>query len=447
MFQHIVLTGLMLPWLVMPVSLANAESDPGNPKVGPAPFVSNVYVFNKKSDPPGRVGLGESIRVKVDDLDVLQQKQRTDCKAGAPCMEKKIHLFLNLRELKGINPVLDPELKELQFRLLPRDQIPEYLHNKEQKAIWAELFGFRDDMKTELPVNVSLGLEDGSPLASSHWLTLVRIKTDDGLVFYCVMMVVVLILYGTGFRKGLFGDRGPTGNGAPALSLARVQMGFWFFLVVAAFLFIWLVIGELPTIPASVLALIGIASGTTLGAAMIDSSKRAVAGAVVESESKKQTAAENLDISITAKIKERGAVEAALKNLNTQDPGSIALVEIKKQQSADLSRAIEQLEAERRSLETQLPCLKKKSNTAKSQQTAVSAHTFLDDLFSDENGWSFHRVQMGIWTLVLGFVFVGKVLDNLEMPDFDSTLLALMGISSGTYLGFKFPEQQPPKAS
>lgn len=28
------------------------------------------------------------------------------------------------------------------------------------------------------------------------------------------------------------------------------------------------------------------------------------------------------------------------------------------------------------------------------------------------------------------------------MPEFDGTLLALMGISSGTYLGFKIPERQ-----
>jgi hypothetical protein len=27
------------------------------------------------------------------------------------------------------------------------------------------------------------------------------------------------------------------------------------------------------------------------------------------------------------------------------------------------------------------------------------------------------------------------------MPEFDTTLLGLMGISSGTYIGFKFPEK------
>jgi len=49
---------------------------------------------------------------------------------------------------------------------------------------------------------------------------------------------------------------------------------------------------------------------------------------------------------------------------------------------------------------------------------------------------------MFVWTLVLGVIFVGSVYKNLEMPEFSATLLGLMGISSGTYLGFKVPEKQ-----
>jgi hypothetical protein len=43
------------------------------------------------------------------------------------------------------------------------------------------------------------------------------------------------------------------------------------------------------------------------------------------------------------------------------------------------------------------------------------------------------------WILILGVVFVFCVFRQLTMPKFDATLLALMGISSGTYLGFKWP--------
>ena len=50
---------------------------------------------------------------------------------------------------------------------------------------------------------------------------------------------------------------------------------------------------------------------------------------------------------------------------------------------------------------------------------------------------TFHRFQIVVWTLILGVVFVSEVLTKLAMPVFDNTLLTLMGISSGTYLGFK----------
>jgi hypothetical protein len=68
---------------------------------------------------------------------------------------------------------------------------------------------------------------------------------------------------------------------------------------------------------------------------------------------------------------------------------------------------------------------------------------FMIDVLSDENGGvSIHRFQMFAWTLILGVIFVGSVYRDLSMPDFSVTLLGLMGISSGTYLGFKVPEKK-----
>jgi hypothetical protein len=65
---------------------------------------------------------------------------------------------------------------------------------------------------------------------------------------------------------------------------------------------------------------------------------------------------------------------------------------------------------------------------------------FFNDIFSDAGGVAFHRFQMFVWTLALGGIFVIRVLRNLHMPDFDESILYLMGISSGTYLGMKIPE-------
>lgn len=68
---------------------------------------------------------------------------------------------------------------------------------------------------------------------------------------------------------------------------------------------------------------------------------------------------------------------------------------------------------------------------------------FLTDILSDAgDGISIHRFQMFAWTLILGVIFVGSVYKDLGMPEFNVTLLGLMGISSGTYLGFKLPEKK-----
>ena len=62
-------------------------------------------------------------------------------------------------------------------------------------------------------------------------------------------------------------------------------------------------------------------------------------------------------------------------------------------------------------------------------------------LLSDERGVSFHRFQMLAWALILGVMFLIEVLARLGMPVLDPTLLGLLGISSGTYLGLKIPRR------
>lgn len=62
---------------------------------------------------------------------------------------------------------------------------------------------------------------------------------------------------------------------------------------------------------------------------------------------------------------------------------------------------------------------------------------FFTDLLTDGTGPSFHRYQMVFFTVILAVIFVVKVCTNLGMPEFNTTLLGLMGISNGTYLGFK----------
>lgn len=66
---------------------------------------------------------------------------------------------------------------------------------------------------------------------------------------------------------------------------------------------------------------------------------------------------------------------------------------------------------------------------------------FIRDILSDSNGISFHRFQVFAWTVVMVLVFIRQVASYLVMPEFSGPLLTLMGISSGTYLGFKVSEK------
>lgn len=82
-----------------------------------------------------------------------------------------------------------------------------------------------------------------------------------------------------------------------------------------------------------------------------------------------------------------------------------------------------------------------KMKDAASRMSLQKSDSFLEDLLSDANGYSFHRFQIFVWTIVLGILFVRSVWAELAMPQFSETLLGLMGVSAGTYLGFKFPER------
>jgi len=64
------------------------------------------------------------------------------------------------------------------------------------------------------------------------------------------------------------------------------------------------------------------------------------------------------------------------------------------------------------------------------------------DLVVDERGVvALDRLQIVVWTFVLSGIFLTSVIWDLTMPEFNATLLALMGISSGAYLGFQLPHK------
>jgi hypothetical protein len=69
--------------------------------------------------------------------------------------------------------------------------------------------------------------------------------------------------------------------------------------------------------------------------------------------------------------------------------------------------------------------------------TPVSSGNLFLDVLRDYGSVSVHRFQVFVWTFLPGTLFLRTVARDFVMPDFDNTLLGLMGISSGTYLGFR----------
>jgi hypothetical protein len=66
---------------------------------------------------------------------------------------------------------------------------------------------------------------------------------------------------------------------------------------------------------------------------------------------------------------------------------------------------------------------------------------FLDDILSDNEGINIHRLQMLIWTVVFGGIFIHQVVKSGKFPVFDDQAYVLMGISSVTYVWFKRTEK------
>jgi hypothetical protein len=73
---------------------------------------------------------------------------------------------------------------------------------------------------------------------------------------------------------------------------------------------------------------------------------------------------------------------------------------------------------------------------------AVHSEGFWLDILSDEYSVTMHRFQMVLWTIILGFIFIQKVIACQQIPSFSDNYLVLTGISSGTYILLRYGENK-----
>jgi len=378
--------------------------------------VEVLGVFNKNfradKEKVGMASLGDVIVIRVSNIDSLRRRAKCKDIAGrdlpsTQCKAQGLRLFINGRWMEGVEPEKGEPIRlangdgEFHFRL---DR------NTQNNRIWAELLGSPPLFKKEsfiIPVNVSVGLENDYPLMPKNdTASTFHIKRIHRAWFWgCFTGALISIIWLLALvkKRGLLSNRvldlrnieiwnpntqdrlfsKPTSK--PPYSMGRFQMAFWSVLIIVSFLFIWLITDAYDILTASILALLGISTGTSLSATIIDDNKQ------------------------KAQIEETKALQ-----LKFDDPTT---------------------------LQTEKPLLLDKIKGNVLQLESKPSKGFFRDILEDANGISFHRWQMLMWTLVLGLLFIYTVWKRLSMPDFDPILLALQGITSGTYLGFKFPEK------
>lgn len=295
----------------------------------------------------------------------------------------------------------------------------------ENKHVWIDLLGAPQGLRHS--VSFSVGLENQSQFDTvfdqSNPAQLTVISPWYGVIALTIVFITLALLIWLARTTNLIREPGPKpiGGKLRPYNLGRTQMAFWFFLVYASYVVIWLITDALDTITPSLLGLMGISAGTALSEALIDSGKdAATAGSLQGLTAEKET--------LEQSIPELQSQIVGLQSRETLSPDDLSNRDNLSKQLQDYRTRLAQI-----------------TQQIKALTPAASAGVsggFLRDILSDGSGYSFHRFQIFAWMLVLGVIFLSSVYNQLTMPEFSTTLLGLMGISSGTYIGFKFPEQR-----
>jgi hypothetical protein len=359
--RRLVFASLVVLWCVGSSAQTLAPPAAANYDRSTEPHV--VRAVGENAD--GSAGLGDRLTVTVKNFPVMLSKVSGNCHA--------IVLFIDGLPLRQMPPQSCNQYDGTVRYLL--DRVP-----GSNDAEWHILLGSPDHYLR--PVRISVGIDDQFAFPTDVTSFGLKIIPRGRFYGFIALLLLFTILFihlcrtTTIIRAPAHPDR----PGARPFSLSRFQMAFWFFVVIAGYVFMWLITGELDTITDSVLALMGIGAGTALGAALIDA---APAGTTRTTRTTATATPEDNTSTVTSVV-------------------------------------------------TPIPPAPPKPSQG-----------FLRDILSDAaDGISIHRFQMFAWTLILGGIFVGSVYESLAMPEFNATLLGLMGISSGTYLGFKVPEKK-----
>lgn len=244
-----------------------------------------------------------------------------------------------------------------------------------------------------------------------------------GARLFIVGLLFALLWYG--IRHDILREGPAIGAVRQPYSLARVQMAFWFVLIVIGYFGIWLVTKDRDVLPASLLGLMGISAATAVAAVAINSPAATRAAALRKSLDEQLLLTDDALQRIDADLVDTAKRLAEAKDAG-RDPSALE----------ELRLALERTRAGRELDRTKIV------QRSAALGTVFRSNGLIRDLITNDSGVvALDRVQIIVWTAVLAYIFIESVVWNLTMPEFSGTLLALMGISSGTYIGFQLPQR------
>lgn len=369
----------------------------------PAPAITAVTDLAGTADP--KIGLADRLVVKI---------------SGTAALDPMAYaLFLDGRRVDGLDDTrVDTGAHALVFVLRRNDA---------NAGAWRALLGAPTRLTRK--VTVALGAiapQCTTPQCLPTLPTIVGDGKNDRIelglpslwrIGFAILFVVVLVAtvwllarYTTLLKDNMLPQIAPARQ---PYSLARWQMAFWFALIFASFLALYVLLDDYHTISVQALALMGVSGATGVSAIGIDIIKDSPADAACRSLRALGLNGYDDVVRTRREIVERqsliveGMPALQLQTLNSQIRDRQLLMQAYDQRIGPFVTA-----------------------------------GWYRDLTTDLNGGAVHRVQIWAWTLLLGVVFAISVYTDLAMPQFDTALLALMGLSGAGYVGFKYPEIQ-----
>jgi hypothetical protein len=413
-----VLSFLSVPTLAQGVDSTKPSTPAPTPPapsttIQPLKSISDIFEYQDGSvvdhgaDGLATVGLDGYLAVKVD--------------AQGPVDPSGYVLFIDGLATSGLDDAIyNDKEKVLVFHLQRNDK---------NSDVWSALLGApRDFAVTALvslgpksppcPVPAQCVVSHPTILGMAGGAVPFHLRIVSGLnlivALIATVLVIALVWYGARSTALLRDNLLPQVElSKQPYSLGRWQMAFWFVLVFASYLFLYALLHDPNTLSQQALMLMGISGATALGAVAVDVARN--------------TPVDDANTSLRA--------------LGLNSHGDV-----------------EQVRVEIEGIEKQLAAKPAPATTPALQAALVNRQTLLlkyehtvrpfvsqgwyADMVNDINGAALHRLQVFCWTWVLGALFVIGVYNNLAMPQFSDTLLALMAVSSGGYVGFKCTETQ-----